>query len=499
MTLPSFHTLALSALTLALAGCSLAPPYQPPAAEVPAAFKEAPDANQRAQWKIAQPSEALARGQWWRIFEDTTLDALEEQANTANQDLKAAAARLSQSRALVRNVEADRWPQLDAGFGPARQRRSAVAQGVAPADAAGPSTTWRAQVGIAYEVDLFGRVADSISAASADAAQSAALFESIRLALQADVAQAYFLLRELDAQQRIYIGTVALREQTLTLVQRRFDEGNISELDVARARTELASARSESMSIARQRAVAEHALAILVGTTPADFSVAARPLERVSVMVPAGLPSSLLERRPDIAAAERAMAAANARIGVARSAFFPRLSITGAAGYESAQLGDLFEWSSRSFLIGPLIGGVLSMPLFDGGRRQADVDRARAVYEEDVARYRQTVLGAFREVEDSLANLRILGDQTRAQDTAVAAASRAAQLSHVQYREGSVSYLDVIDADRSVLAQQRVAVQLDGERARHAVSLVRALGGGWQASTIGESSSTTGVIAQNRP
>ncbi|MFJ0713025.1 TolC family protein, partial [Bordetella bronchiseptica] len=197
------------------------------------------------------------------------------------------------------------------------------------------------------------------------------------------------------------------------------------------------------------------------------------------VNVPAGLPSSLLERRPDIAAAERAMAAANARIGAARAAFFPRLDITGAAGFESAELGQLFEWSSRTFLLGPLVGAALSLPIFDGGRRQASLDRARAVYEEDVANYRQTVLDAFREVEDNLANLRILADQTQAQDAALDASARAARLSHTQYREGSISYLDVIEADRTVLLQQRVAVQLDGERARSAVQLVRALGGGW--------------------
>jgi multidrug efflux system outer membrane protein len=195
--------------------------------------------------------------------------------------------------------------------------------------------------------------------------------------------------------------------------------------------------------------------------------------------VPAGLPSALLERRPDIAAAERAMAAANSRIGSAKSAFFPRLSITGALGFESGELGDLFKWSSRTFLLGPLFGTMLSMPVFDGGARRAELDRADAVYEEDVARYRQTVLNAFGEVEDNLANLRILGDQTHAQDEAVTASTRASNLSHIQYREGSISFLNVIDADRSVLLQQRVAVQLDGERARSTVNLIRAIGGGW--------------------
>jgi multidrug efflux system outer membrane protein len=248
---------------------------------------------------------------------------------------------------------------------------------------------------------------------------------------------------------------------------------------VARARAELASAQSEALGIDRRRAEAEHALAVLLGKAPAEFAMPAQPLSRIAIQVPAGLPSSLLERRPDIAAAERAMAGANDRIGAARAAFFPQLNITGAAGFESSDLGNLFQWSSRAFLLGPLAGAMLSLPIFDAGRRQAGVDRARAVYEEDVANYRQTVLGAFREVEDNLADLRLLSQQTQAQDQAVQASSRAAQLSHTQYKEGSISYLNVIDSDRTVLTQQRVSVQLDGERARATVNLIRAIGGGW--------------------
>ncbi|HRP98250.1 MAG TPA: TolC family protein, partial [Rhodocyclaceae bacterium] len=214
---------------------------------------------------------------------------------------------------------------------------------------------------------------------------SATLFQSLLLALQADVAQAYFLIRELDAEQALYADALALRVEALRLMERRFEEGFISELDVARSRTELATAQSESLGVSRRRASAEHALAILLGKAPADFSLDARPLVRVAVDVPAGLPSTLLERRPDIAAAERAMAAANARIGVARAAFFPSLTLTGAAGFESGELGKLFEWSSRSFLLGPLAGTVLSLPIFDGGRRQANVERSLAVWEEEVA------------------------------------------------------------------------------------------------------------------
>lgn len=469
-----------SMLLLVLAGCSVGPAYHRPSVTTPHEFKEAFLSPQEAlYWKAAQPSDAVVRGKWWAIFADADLDALEEQALAANQDLKAAAARVKQARTLQRGTQAMQLPQIDAAFGPTRQRVSNASQGLSADAPNSPTTLWRAQAGISYEADLFGRVASTVDAATADTQQSEALLRSVQLALQADVAQGYFLVRRLDTEQALYRSTVELREKTLGLVQRRYTEGDIGELDVARAKSELAAAKSESLGIARQRAVAEHALAILLGEAPSGFSLAARPLQRVAVGIPAGLPSSLLERRPDIAAAERAMEAANARIGAAHAAFFPRLDITGALGYESSQLGDLFQWSSRAFLLGPLVGAMMSLPIFDGGRRQAGLDQARAKYEEDVAVYRQTVLNAFREVEDGLSSLRILGEQGEVQDAAVQSAARAARLSQIQYREGSVSYLDVIDADRMVLQQRRVAVQLDGERARAAVDLVRAIGGDW--------------------
>jgi multidrug efflux system outer membrane protein len=338
---------------------------------------------------------------------------------------------------------------------------------------------WRAQASVSYEADLFGRVASSVQAATADAQQSAALYRSVLLALQADVAQGYFQVRELDAELQIYRRTVDLRRKTVDLIRHRYDAGDVGELDLDRARADLESARAEQAGIARKRAAAEHALAVMLGKAPAEFSLPARPISRIAIDIPAGLPSSLLERRPDIAAAERAMAAANARIGVAKSAFFPSLMLTGAGGLESSALGDLFNWSSRTFLLGPLVGTALSLPIFDGGRRQANLDRARAVYKEDVADYRQTVLTAFREVEDNLASLRLLHGQTAAQDAALQAATRAAQLSQAQYREGAVSYLDVLDADRTALQQQRASARLDGDRASTVVSLIRALGGGW--------------------
>jgi outer membrane protein, multidrug efflux system len=483
-----FGLSSLGALLLVAAGCSLAPTYQRPAVGTPVAFKEAtPPADtasggvsgEQGTWKVAQPSEAISRGEWWTVFGDTTLNDLESRALDANQSLKAAAARLKEARAIQETVRAGLFPTVDAGFGPTREKLSAASQ-LQPDGTNIPSQTlWRAQASASYEVDLFGRVSDSVRAATADTQQSEALLRSVQLALQADVAQNYFNLRELDAEIELFDQTVKLREQALTLVQRRYDEGEISELDVVRARSELANAKSDEMSEQRLRAASEDSLAVLLGQPPETFSMAASPLKPIDVKVPPGLPSALLERRPDITASERAMVAANARIGVAKAAFFPSLSLTGSGGVESATLGDLFKWSSRAFLLGPLAGTALTVPVFDGGRRKGDLANARAIYDEDVANYRQQVLVAFREVEVNLPDLRILDQQTRTQAVAVSASSRAAQLSRKQYDEGAVDYLDVIDAERSALQARRTAVQLSGVQATATVSLIRALGGGW--------------------
>lgn len=489
----------LAALLIS-AGCSLAPHYDKPDVGAPNAFKEAPAQGivetSNAQttngtWKTAQPSEQIPRGEWWTIFGDSTLNDLEQQALAANQNLKAATARVKESRAIQQVARSGLFPTVGAGFGPTREKLSGASQ-LQPDGTDIPSQTlWRAQATASYEVDLFGRVSDSVKAARAETEQSEALLRSVQLALQADVAQNYFNLRELDSELEVYTTTVSLREEALKLVQRRFTEGEIAELDVARAKSELATARSDAMTAQRLRAASEHSLAVLLGKAPAEFSMAANPLTPVEINIPPGLPSSLLERRPDVAAAERAMEAANARIGVAKAAYFPSLSLTGAAGVESATLGDLFKWSSRAFLLGPLAGTALAVPLFDGGRRKGNLANARAVYEEDAANYRQQVLVAFQEVEDNLSNLRILQDQTKTQTEAVDASSRAAQLSMTQYKEGAVTYLDVIDAQRTVLQSKRAQVQLSGTQAVATVNLIRALGGGW-----GDAPAETSNIAQ---
>ena len=474
-----------------LGACSLAPRYRKPEMSPPDHFKEersssdsagAPADSGYGAWQPARPSEHIERGEWWKVFYDSRLDDYEEQALHNNPGLQAAVARVKESRALLQKARSALFPNASAGFGPSREKLSAVSQ-LRPDGVEIPTeTVWRAQASAGYEVDLFGRVSDSVKASAAQAEQSEALFRSVRLALQADVAQSYFNLRELDAELDVYNRSVALRGQALDLVQRRFDEGEISELDVRRAQSELATARSEAMTAERLRAASEHSLAVLLGKIVADFSVQPDPLVSVDIHVPPGLPSSMLERRPDVAAAERAMAAANARIGVAKAAFFPALNLTGTAGFESASLSDLFKWSSRAFVVGPLAGTALTIPLFDGGRRKGDLAQARAAYEANVDDYRQVVLVAFREVEDSLADLRILQDQTVTQAEAVKASTRAAHLSRAQYQEGAVNFLDVIDADRTVLQSQRAAAQVAGLQAVSTVNLIRALGGGWSSA-----------------
>ncbi len=338
---------------------------------------------------------------------------------------------------------------------------------------------WRAQANISYEADLFGRVASTVRAAHADTQQSEALFRSVQLALQADVAQNYFSLRELDAEQAVYRRAVDLRTEALTFIQHRAEAGEVSDLELAQAKAELASATSDAMTVARQRAASEHALAVLLGKAPSEFTLQPMPLEPVEVAIPPGMPSALLERRPDIAAAERAMAAENARIGVARAAYFPSIVLTGTGGYESSAFSDLFKWSSRSFLLGPLVGTAATLPIFDGGVRKGNLANAKARYEESVARYREQVLVAFQEVEDNLVNLRILQDQTRVQGEEVAASTRASELSKTQYEEGSVAYLNVIDTERVVLQARLTSVRLRGVQATSTVNLIRALGGGW--------------------
>ena len=474
-------------LVFMLAGCSVMPKFEPPAVEIPAQYKEL-GTDERGTWKEAEPADGVPRGKWWKLFRDPVLDQFELQAAESNQNLKGAAARVAQARALLGVTAADRYPQGTIGFGPTRERPSAVSQGLPDGTDTRTVTMWRAPLSASYEVDLFGRVASSVSAAEHDLAATEALYRQVMLALQADVAQTYFNLRATDAELDVLRETVRTREENVRLLRRRFDLGDIGELDLARARTELSTTRTDAIGLERQRAQFEHALAVLLGKAPASLTLAPAPLATEVPRVPAGLPSALLERRPDIAAAQRTMMATNARIGVARSAFFPSLTLTGTAGFESNELGNLFQWTSRTWLLGPLIGTALSMPIFDGGRRRANVDRAWAALDESVSDYRQRVLVAFSEVEDNLAGLRVLSAQSAATRDSLTSASRALKLADTRYRAGATSYLDVIDAQRGLLSIRRLETQLAGARATSTVALIRALGGGWDGPAVAAAS-----------
>ncbi|WP_374564660.1 efflux transporter outer membrane subunit [Ideonella sp.] len=456
---------ALPALALALwlAGCASTPAIDPVAVSpVPAAFKEA-----GAQWAPTAPAEAQARGAWWQAFADPVLDQLVERAGERNTSVQAAAARLAQARALLGRANAERWPQVGVSAGVQRL--------------ASPDTGWQpanlgsAGASVSYEADLFGRLSRSAQAATLDAQARDALLQSTRLMAQADVAQSYFQLRALDVERGIVGDTLTAHRNTLRLVESRQRAGDVAELDVARVRTELAETESEALALDARRALLEHAIAVLVGDNVAGFAIDAAPWRGVVPQVPAGVPSAVLARRPDVAAALSQMQAAQLRVGVAQAAWFPNLSLTASGGYASPELSDVFKWSARSWAVGAL----LSLPVFDGGRRQAGVDAAQAALELSLADYRQQVLGAFREVEDELALLRSLDERSKAQARAVESAARATTLSESRYRNGLVSQLELLDAQRSELRSRRQEVQVKVAQFQSTVGLIRALGGGW--------------------
>jgi multidrug efflux system outer membrane protein len=345
-----------------------------------------------------------------------------------------------------------------------------------------PQTSYTASLTASYEVDLFGRVSSGVDAARSDAASVEATYRSVLLSVQADVAQTYFRLRATDAELATLEQTVRLRQENVKVNQRRFDLGDIGEFDLSRAKTELATSRAEAIGLQRTRVTTEHALAVLLGKPAADFTAGVSPLLDSSLLpaIPGGLPSTLLERRPDIASAQRAMEASNARIGVARAAMFPALNISASGGGAAGTFSDVFKWSSRSWVLGAL----MSMPLIDGGRNKNNVVRSEAALEESVASYRQSVLTAFAEVEDNLAGLRILSGQTQEIDDAVVSARRSADLAQKLYDAGRSSYLDLLDAQRNLASVERSAVQLRGSRAVTTVALIRALGGGWDAAPL---------------
>lgn len=461
--------LLIGLLAMLLAGCTMGLDYQRPAAEVPLQFKN------DAPWKVATPSDQLPKGNWWEMYNDAVLNALQQQAASANQSLQAAYARLSQVQAGVGVSAAERLPRLDLNAAASRQRTAADLRSSGQSAIGNRFTL---PLLLSYEIDLWGRVERSIEAAQADADAAVADYHALLLSLQAQLAVNYFSLRALDTEIALLQQTIGLRNEFYQLVQSMYDQGQVSQLDLSRAESELASTRAELIGLQRRRGELENSIAVLLGQPPSNFSLAAATLQIPVPQVAAGLPSSLLERRPDVAAAERQMAAASARIGVAKSAFFPAISLTGSAGFASNQIDSLFNWDNRSWGLGPAI----SLPIFDAGRNSARLEQAKAAYEEAIANYRQQLLVAFAEVENGLSGLRLLDQQGQALQQAVTAAVRAGELSVQRYRAGLVSYLEVLDSQRTALRAARALNQLQGEQLRASVLLIKALGGGFSSN-----------------
>ena len=450
---------------------TVGPDYKPPTNSVPENYK----AVDFGSWKEGRPLDNVPKGKWWEVFGDPDLNALEAQAVQANQQLKAAVARVDQARDTARIARSELMPTLSLDPGFDRESYSANSNpnfGVATAN------TFTMPLDLSYEVDLWGRVRRTFQSAHADAQASLADFYNVLLTLQSDVAQNYFALRSLDAEIATVNGTIALRHEQVRLVRSRLEGGIGSELDVAQAETELATTEAEAASLAHRRDELENAIAILVGENPSSFKLAMvddpnwnpQPPE-----IPAGLPSDLLERRPDVAQAERQLASSNAKIGVAKAAFFPVLTLTGSAGYLSGDLSSLFNWDSRTWSFGPS----LSLPIFTGGRNRANYKFSQAAFQESTALYRQQVLIAFGEVENSLSGIYHFAVQAEAQQRAVTSARRATELATERYRSGIVAYIEVVDASRDALTAERANAQLAGQRLNATVQLIKALGGGW--------------------
>jgi NodT family efflux transporter outer membrane factor (OMF) lipoprotein len=458
---------------LLFAGCTVGPNYRRPAAEVPATYKEVGD------WKPAQPNDQSVNGNWWEIFQDPQLNALEAQVNVSNQNLKAAEAQYTQARALLRYQRADFFPTVTASPSATRNRISSHR----PASVTANGTTYndfQIPFELSYQIDLWGRVRRTVEAYRDQAQASAADLAAVNLSMHAQLALDYFQARTLDAEEQLLNSTVTQYEQALQLIENRYAGGLASDLEVEQARTQLETTRAQAVDVGVARAQYEHAVAVLVGKPPTSFSLPPLPLTMPPPTIPVGLPSELLERRPDIASAERQMAAANAQIGVAKAAYYPNISLGATGGFESSTITTLLSGPSVFWSAGPSA----LFTVFDVGRRRAASDQAIAAYDQTVATYRQTVLTGFQQVEDNVAALRILEHEAQVQNTAVAAAEKYLALANTRYTGGVTSYLEVTTAQSAALSDQVTAVNILGRRMVAAVTLVQALGGGWNSSEL---------------
>jgi NodT family efflux transporter outer membrane factor (OMF) lipoprotein len=462
-----------------MAGCEVGPNYVRPAVETPAAYKET------VPFKPATPRDGELRGKWWGVFDDPKLDALLSQVEFDNQTVKAAEARVREARALTREARAALFPLVSVNAGATRAGSQSGSTSVnnggnISLPGGGVRNNFNAALDVSWEVDLWGRIRRTIEAGEATAQASAADLESAKLVAQGQLAQDYFLLRVQDAQIRLLNDTAESYERSLQLTRNQYAVGVAARADVAQAETQLKSTQAQAIDATLQRAQLEHAIAVLVGKAPADVSIDVQPVTTAFPAIPPAVPSELLERRPDIAAAERRTAAANAQIGVAEAAFFPSLTLSATGGFQNSVLSQLFSLPSRYWSIGADLAGVI----FDAGLRRAQTDQAIAAYDESVANYRQTVLGGFQEVEDNLAALRILEQEAAVQDEAVKSARESLTIVLNQYRAGTANYLAVVVVQAATLANERTALTILGRRLTSSVALIQALGGGWSATEL---------------
>ncbi len=469
-----------------LSGCVVGPKYHTPTVEAPPAYKEVGD------WKPAQPNDQNLGGEWWRIFQDPQLDALELQVNVSNQNLKAASAQFQQARAALRYYRADYYPTVTVGPSASRTLVSANS----PTSSILHGTTYNDIVlpfDVSYQADVWGRVRKTVESYREQAQASAADLATVNLSMHADLAVDYFQARSLDAEEQLLSSTVKDYEQALELNENRFQGGIASEVDVEQAKTILQTTRAQAVDVGVARAQYEHAVAILVGKPPAEFSLPPLPLTAPPPHIPISLPSELLERRPDIAASERRVASANAQIGVAKSAYYPTINLGASGGFESSAITTLLQGPSSLWSIGLSAVGTV----FDVGRRRALTDQARAAYDYQVASYRENVLTGFQQVEDNLAAVRILEHEAQVQDQAVKAAQRSLDLSVIRYKGGVTSYLEVITAQSAALSDEVTAVNILGRRMANTVLLIQALGGGWDRSTLPERPECCGKLVSD--
>jgi NodT family efflux transporter outer membrane factor (OMF) lipoprotein len=480
-------TVLLALGIFSFSGCTVGPKYHPPVVQAPSAYKELGD------WKPAQPNDQNLGGNWWAIFQDPQLDALEQQMNVGNQNLKAAEAQFRQARAALRYNRADYYPTVTAGASATRQRISgrrppptSIFDGITYNDFVLPFS-------VSYQADVWGRVRKNVESYREQAQASAADLATVNLSMHADLAIDYFQARSLDAEEQLLNSTVKQYEQALELNQTRFAGGIASEVEVEQAKTQLQTTRAAAIDVGVLRAQYEHAVAILIGKPPAEFNLPPLPLTAPPPHIPVSVPSELLERRPDIAAAERRVASANAQIGVAKSAYFPTINLSASGGFESSAITTLLNGPSGLWSIGLSAVGTV----FDVGRRRSLNDQARAAYDFQVAAYRENVLTGFQQVEDNLAAVRILENEAKVQDEAVAAARRSLDLSVTRYKGGVTSYLEVITAQSAALSDEVTAVNILGRRMASTVLLIQALGGGWDRSSLPERPECCGKLASN--